>query len=401
MRKRNMKKARRVFRIAVIILTVLILGGAGVYMLWEKAPDIAEIEAPAPVAASVPEESSSPAGVVATPEPTPEPTPVPTENPLEKAIAPENVRQDGVYTILLVGEDKWTGNTDTLLVGKVDTVNHKMDFVSIPRDTLINVDWELRKINSVVYKARSAGQDPAEQIKFRVKELIGFDVDCYAIVGLQAFIDVIDALGGVEYDVPQDIYFEDYTLVDGEWEDSYNYIYAGKQTLSGFQCMGLVRYRHGYYEGDIGRIKVQHDFLRSCAEQFISLGNIPNVGKVINILAENVDTDLSPANIAYFLRQALLCKSEDINFHIMPHSPDTLGEQSYSYAVCTVYKWRDMLNEVLNPYSEPLTLNHLNVVYKDMIGYSCTQEMRGAWYYIEAYQRDLLKMQNPAAYYGG
>ena len=159
--------------------------------------------------------------------------------------------------------------------------------------------------------------------------------------------------------------------------------------------MGLVRYRHGYYEGDIGRIKVQHDFLKSCAQQFISLGNIPNVGKVIDIISENVDTDLSAANIAFFLRQALMCKTEDINFHIMPHSPRMLGEPAQSYAVCMVYQWRDMLNEVLNPYSEALTINNLNVVYKDMIGYSCTREMQGPWMYIAAYTQDIQQMQNP------
>ena len=393
MRREKMRKARKIFRITLTVLVLMLIGGVGAYMMWEKAPDIAGtgIEAteasPSPaVETAIPE---------ATPAATPTPTPTPTPDPLESAVAPENLRQDGVYTVLLVGEDKWTGNTDTILVGKIDTVNHKMDFISIPRDTLINVDWEVRKINSVVYKARNAGWDPAEQIKLRVKDLIGFDVDCYAIVSLEAFIDTIDALGGVEYDVPQEIYFEDYTMVDGEWEDSYNYIYPGKQTLSGFQCMGLVRYRHGYYEGDIGRIKVQHDFLKSCAQQFISLGNIPNVGKVIDIISENVDTDLSAANIAFFLRQALMCKTEDINFHIMPHSPRMLGEPAQSYAVCMVYQWRDMLNEVLNPYSEALTINNLNVVYKDMIGYSCTREMQGPWMYIAAYTQDIQQMQNP------
>ena len=391
MRREKMRKARKIFRITLTVLVLLLIGGVGAYMMWEKAPDIAGtgIEAteanPSPaVETAIPE---------ATPAATPTPTPTPTPDPLESAVAPENLRQDGVYTVLLVGEDKWTGNTDTILVGKIDTVNHKMDFVSIPRDTLINVDWEVRKINSVVYKARNAGLDPAEQIKLRVKELIGFDVDCYAIVSLEAFIDTIDALGGVEYDVPQEIYFEDYTMVDGEWEDSYNYIYPGKQTLSGFQCMGLVRYRHGYEEGDIGRIKVQHDFLKSCARQFISLGNIPNVGKVIDIISGSVDTDLSAANIAFFLRQALMCKSEDINFHIMPHSPRMLGEPAHSYAVCLVYQWRDMINEVLNPYSEAITINHLNVMFNDYIGIGCTSpEVRGAWYYVSAAEEDMAKL---------
>ena len=260
------------------------------------------------------------------------------------------------------------------------------------------MDWDVRKINSVYYKAKDMGKDAATELKTRVAELVGFEVDCYAVVDLEAFIQVIDAVGGVEFDVPQDIYFEDYTLVDGEWEDSYNCIYAGKQVLSGFQAMGLVRYRHGYEQGDIGRIQVQHDFLKACAEQFISLGNIPNIGKVLDILSERIDTDLSKANIAYFFRQALLCQPEDISFHTMPNTPRTLGG-GYSYAVILVYDWVDMINACLNPFSEPLTMYDLNVVYKDVFGYSCTREMRGPWYFVGAREAEMMEAMGmvPAA----
>lgn len=372
-------KAKKLIIAIVVLLSLLMAGAVAAYILWEKAPATAEEKAPLPP-------SPSPTAAPAEAEPSPEPSP----EPVPEGAAPTNSREDGVYTVLLVGEDKWSGNTDTILVGRIDTKAHKMEFVSIPRDTLLNIDWDVRKINSVYYKAKAAGQDPAEQLKTRVRELIGFDVDCYAVIDLEAFINVIDAIGGVEYDVPQDIYFEDYTMVDGEWEDSYNCIYAGKQTLSGFQCMGLVRYRHGYPEGDIGRIRVQHDFLKACAKQFISLGNIPNAGKVIDILSESMDTDLSAANIAFFLRQALLCKSEDISFYTVPTTPKTLGE-GYSYAVILVYDWLEMINEHLNPYSEPLTFGNINVMYSDYFGVGCTGEVRGAWYYIGAAEADMAK----------
>ena len=76
--------------------------------------------------------------------------------------------------------------------------------------------------------------------------------------------------------------------------------------LSGYDAIGLCRYRAGYVNGDLERIEVQHQLLKAAAEQFISLGNIPNIGKVAKILAENTDTNLSAANIAYFIRQALM-----------------------------------------------------------------------------------------------
>lgn len=408
------RKSGKILLVAVIMILSLSVAAAAIYMLWEQAPDIAPAaafesdtaekatgaETAAAQTETGPGEDSAPtpaaAGTASTPAPTPSPsptpvpTPTPTPDPLESAEAPLNERQDGVYTVLVVGEDKWSGNTDTILVGKIDTVAHKMDFVSLPRDTLINVDWDVRKLNSVYYKARNAGQDPAEQLKKQVKNIVGFPVDCYAVINLEAFIEVIDTIGGVEFEVPRDIYMEDYTLVDGKWQESYYGIYEGKQTLSGSECMALVRYRHGYEGGDMDRIKLQHDFLRACAQQFISLGNIPNVGKVIDILAKNIDTDLSAANIAYFFRQALMCKAEDINFHTVPVAPKMLG--GYSYAVIMVYQWRDMINEFLNPYSEPLTINHLNVMYNDYIGIGCTGEVQGAWYYVGAAEADLARL---------
>ena len=364
------KKPTKVLIIVLIALAVLIGAAVAGYFMWEQAPATAEQKAELAVAPS--------ATVAPSAEPTPSPTPTPV---LDGGVAPENARQDGVYTVLLAGIDMYTGHTDTILVGKVDTNAHKMDFVSIPRDTLLNMDGDMRKVNAVYYQAQQLGRDGMTALKSRVEELIGFEVDCYALIDLDAFVQVIDAVGGIDY------YFDEPMFYDDIWQDMYIDYPEGQAHLSGLEAMALVRYRAGYASADIGRIDVQHKFLKACAEQFISLGNIPNVGKVIDILTESLTTDLSAKNIAYFMRQALMCKTEDITFNTMPNAPKMIG--GYSYAVIVLYNWVDMINEYINPYTNEITTADLNVMYNDIFGFGCTREVQGGWYYVGAAEADM------------
>lgn len=348
------KRKKRGLRIAFTILGVFVLAIIGLfcaYMLWEKAPDIEPV-APTTKLSSGSEQSQQDDG-----------TPLATE------------RQDGVYTILLVGNDDGNGNTDTIMVGKIDTVNHKMDFVSIPRDTLINADWEVRKINAVYWGSKNSGGNGIDALRYRIQGLTGFDVDCYAVIDLGVFKETVDALGGVYFDVPQAMDYEDAS------QNLYIHIAPGYQLLDGEQAMGVCRYRSGYANGDLGRIEMQHQFLKACADQFISLGNIPNISKVVEILSSGLDTDLSAANIAFFLRQALLCKSEDINFYTAPNTPDMVG--GYSYAILNLWDWLSMVNEYINPYSTPVEYGNVDIVYRGDSGFTATTVLQGAWYYSQ------------------
>lgn len=364
------KKKGKIFLIILIALLVLIAAVVAFYFMWEQAPQTAQEKAAAA------ETAATEADVTPAATPTPTPTPV-----LDGGVAPQNERQDGVYTVLLAGVDLYTGHTDTIVVGKVDTNAHKMDFVSIPRDTLLNMDGDMRKINAVYDQAVQAGKDGMEALKMRVEQVVGFEIDCYAMIDLDAFIEVIDAVGGIDYYVDEPIYYDDV------WQNMFIYYPVGMVHLDGEKAMALVRYRAGYLNADIGRIEVQHKFLKACFEQFISLGNIPNVGKVIDILTESLDTDLSAKNIAYFMRQALMCKVEDITFNTMPNAAKTIG--GYSYAVIVLYNWIDMINEYLNPYMQEITSADLDVMYNDIYGYGCTREVQGGWYYVGAAEADM------------
>ena len=347
--KKNL--ALRIFLSVLGVAATLCIAFVCVYMLWEKAPEIAE---EAPEVLDVKPNDKKPEDIAAE--------------------AFDNNRKDGIYTVLLVGNDDGNGNTDTIIVGKIDTKLHKMDFVSIPRDTLINVDWSVRKLNSVYWGSKNSGGSGIDALKYHIKNICGIDVDCYAVIDLGVFIDVIDALGGVDFEVPVSMQYED------AGQNLYIDLQPGMQHLDGYQAMGLCRFRSGYANGDYGRIDMQQKFLKACAEQFISLGNIPNISKVVKILSEGLDTNLSTGNIGFFLRQALKCQPEDINFYTVPSNSDYVGGLSYS--VIDIWSWLPLLNECLNPYERQIEYSNLDIVYRGEGGkFTATTELKGDWYY--------------------
>ncbi|MBQ9687247.1 MAG: LCP family protein [Oscillospiraceae bacterium] len=333
-----------------------ILGVISLYMLWERPPaQSAEPNVLSEIAPGTP----SRAGETARPSPTPDP-----------GTAFATARQDGVYTFLFAGSDDGTGNTDTIMVGKLDTVRHTANFVSIPRDTCINVDTPIRKLNSVYWGAVNNGGVGSEALRRHVRKLTGFDVDCYAVIDLNAFQQTVDALGGIWYDVPERMYYDGGPVID---------LQPGYQLLNGEQAMWLCRYRSGYVNGDLDRINVQHDFLKAAADQFLNLGSVPNIPAVAGILADSMDTNMTAANMAWFARQLLRCRSEDIRFETAPNTPAFVHDLSYTFL--DLYDWLAMVNADLNPGAAPVTEGMLDLVYLHNGEVGCTAALQGLAYF--------------------
>ena len=264
-------------------------------------------------------------------------------------------RKKYTYTLILAGLDEVSGNTDTILIGRVDANVHRMDFVSIPRDTYVNRNWDVRKINCAYSAAKNRGEDGLEGLRAAMRGLCGFDADCCVVVDVATVAEAIDLMGGVYYEVPFDMDYEDAA------QGLSIHIPAGYQCLSGEQCVQLCRYRKDYVNGDLDRISLQHDFLQTAARQFISLGAIPNLTKVVQLAVSAVDSDLTAANIAFFLRSAIQCRAEDIAFYTMPNRPADAGGLSYTFAEKD--EWLALLNETLNPFDTPIREENLDLVY--------------------------------------
>lgn len=202
-------------------------------------------------------------------------------------------RREGVYTCLLTGTDDGNGNADTIMLGVFDTVNFTASLISIPRDTLVQVNGKNWKINATY---SLGGMD---LMCSTVSEMLAVPVDFYVSVDLQAFSKIVDEVGGVWFTVPQDMEYNDPT------QDLYIDLKAGYQLLDGEHALQLMRFREGYASKDIGRTQTQRAFLVAMVKQAISLSNVDKVTSLIQILNQYVDSNMPLNNMIYFATKAI------------------------------------------------------------------------------------------------
>ena len=245
----------KILAAALGCLAVLIVIVSVALSMWIKPPEL-------------PDKSTPPAkpanqGVVKEDDPLPEEPAGPTDDELypddgyngDMPTVSGN-RKEGVYTFLLVGTDMDDGNTDTIMVVSYDTKNQDINIMSIPRDTMINEKWDIKKINSIYSRTGNS----IDSLANRVQKLIGFKPDFYVKVELEMFVELVDLVDGVEFDVPQDMNYDD------DWQDLHIHLKKGVQTLNGKDAMGLVRFRR-YSEGDIKRVEVQQNFIKALIKE--------------------------------------------------------------------------------------------------------------------------------------
>ena len=113
------------------------------------------------------------------------------------------------YTVLVLGRDTGGGgNTDTMLLASYDVTNQKATVMSIPRDTMVNVPWDVKKINSV-YNYYGGGDKGIKALYKEISQLVGFEPDYQVVVEWEAVGAIVEAIGGVYFDVPYNMDYHD------------------------------------------------------------------------------------------------------------------------------------------------------------------------------------------------
>ena len=354
--KKGNTRALTVTLIVIASVLTLLLLVLLAYSIWSTAPETDNSGLKTQETAT-PETSVTPAGATAQPSATPTASPSPT--PKEESA----VRKDNVYTLLVVGRDRVGLNTDSIMVARFDCDDHTANIVSIPRDTLVNVPWAVKKVNSVY---GSAGIDG---LVSEIEDLVGFGIDSYAVVNTYVFRQIIDCIGGVYFDVPIYMYYDDPD------QDLYISLSPGYQLLNGDQCEQVVRFRQnndgtGYPNGDLGRIETQHAFFEALAKQVLQLGNISNLPQIIGLIIDNTDTNLTSGNIAFYAQEFLKMRSEDINFYTLPY--ESVYIRGGSYVSIQLEPWLDMINTYLNPFTVDVTAANLDVLGFDGTNFTST-----------------------------
>ena len=202
-------------------------------------------------------------------------------------------KEKELQDIYLLVMGKSENMTDTIMVVKYSAKNQSASMLSIPRDTFTGDDEKKARASDKINSKYINGG--AQDTLKEVNELTGLNIRYYLIVDTKALRDLVDAIGGVEFDVPIDMDYDDVT------QALHIHVKKGLQLLNGEQAEGVVRFRHNnnytsypvsYGDNDLGRMRTQREFLKILLKQLMKPTNITKINNLLKIAQEEVETNI-------------------------------------------------------------------------------------------------------------
>jgi len=222
--------------------------------------------------------------------------------------------------ILVVGQSQ--NLTDTMLVCSYDPKTQDVAMISIPRDTFVGRNklyaTSSDKINAI-YQI-----DPNLLLE-KVNKLTGLDINYYIKVDTDGLRDLVDSIGGVYFDVPVDMDYDDSS------QDLHIHLKAGYQLLDGNKAEQVVRFRHNnngttypveYGQEDIGRMRTQREFITQVIKQMAKAENITKVDDYIKIANNNVETNFDLWNLKDYAPYVIDLNTDSIKSETLPGAPE-------------------------------------------------------------------------------
>lgn len=212
------------------------------------------------------------------------------------------------------------GNSDTMLLARIDPDQHRVNILSIPRDTLVQIPQVgIDKINDA--NVRGGASSTAETVS---RLLNGIAIDRYVRLDTEGFVHLVDALGGLTVNVPKPMDYEDQT------QDLHIHFKAGYQTLNGQHLQEYVRYRHDEL-GDIGRVQRQQEVLKLLLQKFVQPATVAKLPKLMQTVQENVDTDLSIGELLAVSHSLSETNRRNVSLIMLPGRFSRSDEYELSY----------------------------------------------------------------------
>ncbi|MBQ8296675.1 MAG: LCP family protein [Ruminococcus sp.] len=261
---------------------------------------------------------------------------------------------EGQYSVLFLGFDEDGTRSDVNWIFQFDIAAAKINVLQIPRDTFMptytsNVTG---KFNSI-YGSGDVNKSAIQNVVNAVQENFCIPIDAYITTHCYDIVDMVDLVGGIPVNLDEQIMYEADKIIP-----------AGESILNGQQAEWFVRYRHGFSEGDIGRVKNQRVFLAAAMEKLLNIyeeeGSLAFYGYLKEIYDnEYIHTDLSVENISMLADFASTVAMENVQVNMVPgEGADFYAADGQAYSVWSVHKQAtiDMLNEYYRPYQHDLIL---------------------------------------------
>ena len=272
-------------------------------------------------------------------------------------------RKPMFFTFLIFGLTEGL-NANTIMVAAYDAEAGQGYIISIPRDTLVDVQRSSRKIVSAYPVGRLHGgghEGGVKRMKYEVSTLIGFRPDFYIRIDYEGFIRMVDAVGGIEIYVPFHMYYRD------PFQDLHIDLPAGLQTLDGEGALHFSRYRTGTHGisptiSDYQRIEHQQQVLAAVLRRLLTPSSLLRVPEFISIFNDHVYSDLAVGEMLWFANEARSIGGVEGSLHLytLPMA-GTSGAPSW-YELADEEGIIELINRTINPFVRDITAEDLRIV---------------------------------------
>ena len=267
----------------------------------------------------------------------------------------ETRKQLGELQVLLMGvstDQEGVALTDTIIVASYNPNTQKAVLLSIPRDSFTGKNTKRAVASDKINAIYNMTRDPMKTVK-AVNELTGLNLEHYAIIQTEALIELVDAIGPIEYYVPTDMNYDDTS------QDLHIHFEEGLQEIDGQAAEELLRFRKNndgtsfpeeYGDNDIGRMRNQRDFITAVVQQTVKLENITKLGTIIDIASRNLITDLDFNILKDYLPYAVEFSTENLQTASLPGSvPDLSQTNGVSIYVVDKEETEQLVTELFFP----------------------------------------------------
>ena len=275
---------------------------------------------------------------------------------------PEKIKNLPDFYCLLLGKSE--AMTDTIMVAKYSPSTGNAALLSIPRDSFVGSNPNTATASD---KINSKYQISPQRTIDAVNELTGLNLKYYITVDTKALRDLVDAIGGVYFDVPIKMDYDDSS------QDLYIHLEPGYQLLDGEKAEWLVRFRHNnngtsysyeYGDNDLGRMRTQREFLMAVAKQTLKLENITKINDIMNVIEQEVETNIDFDTMMEYAPALLNINADNIQTNMLPGTPQYCN----GVAVYLVDKdeAKDVVNELFLTSSNTSTNDQENTISNEV-----------------------------------
>lgn len=264
-----------------------------------------------------------------------------------------SAEEQAYVNALLLGLDQSGTRADVIILAQLNLADGELNMLQIPRDTYMkNNGRRDKKINS------SYGAGKEEAVFREVEMLLNIHVDKYILIDTKGFRAVIDTIGGVEFNVPINMNYDDPV------QDLHIHLSAGPQTLNGAEAEQFVRFRQnndgsGYALGDVDRLKAQSEFIQATVDEVFQLKNVTKINDLVEDFSRLVKSNFSLTEMLTYAPYVFATERDKICTYQLAGDGEYIG--GVSYFIANKKENQKIIDEHFTPSAATLKKSELEI----------------------------------------